>query len=297
VRATRTSTRRRLLAGAAGAAAVGAGAVWADRSGEAARVWHHFAGGCAGPDGAVPPAPAQDPVSGRFRSRHVHDDDVGFMVWQPGELSASGGLPVLVVLPGRGSSARVAFDDLHLHAFLAAELARRGAAAGLAAVDGGESYWHARPDGEDRMAMLETEFLPLLEREFGLGGPGRAIAGWSMGGYGALLAPERDPTGWAGVAVASPAIWPAYSDVWVSDAFDGREDFEEHDVFAGSPALERIPVWIGCGTSDPFYENSRRLAALLPGARTDWADGGHDQCLWRLVAPPQMAAAVSSLRA
>jgi hypothetical protein len=27
-----------------------------------------------------------------------------------------------------------------------------------------------RADGEDRMAMLETEFLPLLEREFGLGG-------------------------------------------------------------------------------------------------------------------------------
>ena len=163
-------------------------------------------------------------------------------------------------------------------------------------MDGGESYWHARPDGEDRMAMLETEFLPLLEREFGLGGPGRAIAGWSMGGYGALLAAERDPTGWAGVAVASPAIWPAYSDVWVSDAFDGRGDFEEHDVFAGSPALERIPVWIGCGTSDPFYENSRRLAALLPGARTDWADGGHDQCLWRLVAPQQVAFAVGCLQ-
>src|SRR5207344_1664675 len=92
--------------------------------------------------------------------------------------------------------------------------ARRGAAAGLAAVDGGESYWHARPGGEDRMAMLETEFLPLLKREFGLGGPGRAIAGWPMGGYGALLAAERNPDRWAGVAVASPAIWPAYSDVW-----------------------------------------------------------------------------------
>jgi hypothetical protein len=94
----------------------------------------------------------------------------------------------------------------------------------------------------------------------------------------------------------SPAIWPVFSDVWVGDAFDGRRDFAEHDVFAGSPALARIPAWIGCGRGDPFYESSRRLAAALPGARTDWADGGHDQCLWRLVAPGQMAFVMSALR-
>jgi enterochelin esterase-like enzyme len=295
MRANRPSTRRRLIAGAAGAAAVGAGAVWADRSGEAARVWHHFAGGCAGPDGTVPPAPAEDPVTGRFRSRHV-PDEVGFMVWQPGGLSAFGGLPVVVVLPGRGSTARAAFDELHLHAFLAAALPP-SVPAGIASVDGGDSYWHARPDGEDRMAMLETEFLPLLQREFGLGGPGRAIAGWSMGGYGALLAAERDPGGWSGVAVASPAIWPTYGDVWVGDAFDGRADFQKHSVFARASALERMPVWIGCGTADPFYENARRFAAALPAAHTHWADGGHDACLWRLVAPNELAFAVRALSA
>ncbi|MGH3075605.1 MAG: hypothetical protein ACRDQC_11785, partial [Gaiellales bacterium] len=86
-------------------------------------------------------------------------------------------------------------------------------------------------------------------------------------------------------------------DVWVGDAFDGRDDFGRNDVFGGVRRLERMPVWIGCGTSDPFYDNARRLAAALPGARTDWADGGHDQCLWRLVAPPQMAVAVAALRA
>ena len=234
-------------------------------------------------------------MTGRFHSRHVPDGDVGFMVWRPG--TRADALPVLVVLPGRGSSARVAFDDLHLHAFLAAELTRHGAAAGLASVPDGESYWHARPDGEDRMAMLETEFLPLLQREFGLGGPRRMIAGSSMGGYGALLAAERGQAGWSGVTVASPAIWPAYPDVWVGDAFDGSGDFAAHDVFAGSPALQRMPVWIGCGMSDPFYDNSRRLAARLPAARTDWADGGHDACLWRLVAPAQMAFAVNCLAA
>jgi pimeloyl-ACP methyl ester carboxylesterase len=259
-------------------------------------MWRRITGGCVGSDGPVPPAPEHDPVTGRFPSRHVPDDDVGFMVWQPGGRSSFGGLPVVVVLPGRGSTARAAFDELHLHAFLAAALPP-GVPAGIASVDGGESYWHARPDGEDRMAMLETEFLPLLEREFGLGGAGSVMAGWSMGGYGALLAAERDPDRWSGVAVASPAIWPAYGDVWVGDAFDGSGDFGRHDVFAGAGRLGRMPVWIGCGAADPFYANSRGFAATLPAARTDWAEGGHDQCLWRLVAPRQMAFAVDCLRA
>jgi hypothetical protein len=56
-----------------------------------------------------------------------------------------------------------------------------------------------------------------------------------------------------------------------------------------------MPVWIGCGRSDPFYDNSRRLAAALPDAQSHWADGGHDQCLWRLVAPTEMAAVVAAL--
>jgi len=145
------------------------------------------------------------------------------------------------------------------------------------------------------MAMLETEFLPLLEREFGLGGAGRVIAGWSMGGYGAVLAAERDPGGWSGVAVASPAVWPTFADVWVGDAFDGQADYARHDVFAGASRLGGMPVWVGCGRSDPFYPNARRLAAAVPGARAHWADGGHDQCLWRLVAPRESAFVVSAL--
>jgi hypothetical protein len=52
---------------------------------------------------------------------------------------------------------------------------------------------------------------------------------------------------------------------------------------------------VGCGRSDPFYANARRVAAAVPGARTHWDDGGHDQCLWRLVAPREMAFVVSAL--
>jgi hypothetical protein len=245
----------------------------------------------------VPPAPEHDPVSWRFRSRRVPDEDVAFTLWRPDGPSANAALPVLVARPGRGSSARVAFDNLHLHAFLAPELARTGVLAGLASVDGGESHWHARrrrrPDGDARDGVPAAPRAGVRARRGGQ--RDRRLVDGRL--RRPLLAAECDPARWSGVAVASPAIWPDYGDVWVGDAFDSRADFERNDVFAGAARLKRMPVWIGCGTSDPFHANARGLAAALRGARTDWAEGGHDQCLWRLVAPVEMAVVVGAFRA
>ena len=99
------------------------------------------------------------------------------------------------------------------------------------------------------------------------------------------------------MAVASPAVWPSFADVWVGDAFDGAGDYARNDVFAGASRLDQTLVWVGCGRSDPFYGDARRFAAALPAAHTHWAEGGHDQCLWRLIAPQQVAFAVAALRA
>jgi S-formylglutathione hydrolase FrmB len=107
--------------------------------------------------------------------------------------------------PGRGSDARWVMDTLQVVDFVAAA----GIRYAVAAVDGGDSYWHRRASGEDRMRMLLDEFLPLLGRRFGL--RPRAIIGWSMGGYGALLAAERRPELFRAVAVSSAAIWPSYT--------------------------------------------------------------------------------------
>ena len=42
--------------------------------------------------------------------------------------------------------------------------------------------------------MLLRELIPLCARRFGSAAAGaRAIIGWSMGGYGALLAAETEP--------------------------------------------------------------------------------------------------------
>ena len=91
--------------------------------------------------------------------------------------------------------------------------------------------------------MLFDEFLPLLERRFGL--RPRAVMGWSMGGYGALLAAERRPALFRAVAVSSAAIWPTYAQqhAAVADAFDGAADFARNDVFAGSGRLAQSAVF------------------------------------------------------
>jgi enterochelin esterase-like enzyme len=57
------------------------------------------------------------------------------------------------------------------------------------------------------MAMLVRDFLPKLARRYGLARGPEGLVGWSMGGYGALLAAEEHPVRFAAVAATSPAIF------------------------------------------------------------------------------------------
>ena len=160
----------------------------------------------------------------------------------------------------------------------------------LAAVDGGDSYWHRRPNGEDRMAMLLDEFLPMLAHRYGAGPV--ALVGWSMGGYGALLAAEEHPDRFAACAAASPAIFASYDELVSGggDAFDSPEDFARHDVIAGAGRLQGMPVRVDCGTADPFFGNDEAFVrALSVPPEGSWFRGCHDGDSWRTVAPAQIA--------
>jgi Putative esterase len=101
--------------------------------------------------------------------------------------AAAGALRVLIALHGSGSDA--------------AALARRVAPAMTAArltgvavlcVDGGDTYWHKRADGDDPVGMIVHEVLPRAAAA-GLATARVALLGESMGGYGALLLAERSP--------------------------------------------------------------------------------------------------------
>jgi enterochelin esterase-like enzyme len=192
-------------------------------------------------------------------------------------------LPVCVVLHGRGASSRDLLT-LGYPNFLAAAVHAGLAPFALAAVDGGDRYWHARRDGEDPGAMVLNEWLPRLA-EAGLAArPADRIGllGWSMGGYGALLLASRlTTTRVAAVVAESPALWLHPGDS-ARGAFDDAADFRANDVFKRRKVLSRIPIRIDCGTADPFHTAAKKFAAgLHPSPVTDLGAGNHSGTYWR----------------
>ena len=196
---------------------------------------------------------------------------------------------VIVCLHGHGNDVRFAFDDVRVHdvvAYVDAHLA-------VASVDGGtSSYWHKRADGTDAGAMLTDEFVPFVQQRFGT--ERVALLGWSMGGYGALLAGERHPDRFPVIIASSPALFRRAADV-APGSFDGAADYAANDVFAGTARLHDSKVRIDCGTRDPFVSAVRAFAHKLPGATASFSRGYHDAAFWRSVAPDQVRFAQDSL--
>jgi pimeloyl-ACP methyl ester carboxylesterase len=232
-------------------------------------------------------------VSGRFRSQAMGGRSVGWTVCLPPGVRAAG-LPVCVVLHGRGDTHRAAFTWLGLQHLLGVVAANRPFA--LASVDGGaDSYYHPRSDGTDAQAMVTTEYLPVLAR-LGLRTDRFGLFGWSMGGYGALLLAEHlGSSRVAAVAVDSPALWLHPGDS-AAGAFDDAEDFARNDVFARRNRLARIPVRVVVGRRDPFLTATRSFVTGVPDlAAAVVRDGGHDAAFWRATAPAQLAFVAAAL--
>ncbi len=115
------------------------------------------------------------------------------IAWPPGVRAGARPLPVAVVLHGRGNGHASAFDAgyLGLDGFLAAAVGQGATPFAMASVDGGESYWRAREDGDDAGTMVVDELLPLLAA------------------HGLEVSRSRSSAGrWAGTARCD---WPAAS--------------------------------------------------------------------------------------
>lgn len=238
----------------------------------------------SGPD--YRPADGRVPVtSGSFDSTHLRTK-VGWSLAMP---KGRAPLGTLFCLHGRSGDHTRAFQQLRLHDMVA----EQHLPLAIAAVDGADhSYWHRRADGTDAMAMLLQELVPMIEARTGTSR--RALYGWSMGGYGALLAAGRDPDRFAAVVALSPALWtaPARS---APGAFDGAEDFRANDVFALRDQLARVPVRISCGDSDPFASATKAFVAGLPSAQVQFNTGAHTAAYWRSVSPAALAFVASHL--
>jgi pimeloyl-ACP methyl ester carboxylesterase len=264
-------SRRAFLAGGVAtlaAGAVGVGALGPDRV-------LHKVGIRSSPDHRVA-ASGWTIEEGSLRSDHV-DGAAGWAMSRPpgaGQLAGA-----IVCLHGRGNDHRYAFDAIHLHDVIASE----GHRIGVASIDGAESYWHQREDGTDAGRLVLDDFVPLVRENLGV--EKLAVLGWSMGGYGALLLAEQSSEAFAAVVASSPALWREASDA-APGAFDGEDDFDAHDVFAGRTALEPSRVRVDCGDGDPFIDASRAfVAALGPTVTSSFPDGYHDAAYWRWQAP------------
>jgi pimeloyl-ACP methyl ester carboxylesterase len=199
------------------------------------------------------------------------------------------GLPVLLVLHGRGNGYTQAFGSHHLGAFLSDAVRGGVPPFAVVAADGGKNcYWHPRADGTNALRMLVDELLPMLAKR-GLQVERFAVGGWSMGGYGALLLSEvLGPARIAACVPDSPALFRRWADT-SQGSFDDRRDFELHDVLTHSARLAGIPLRVTCGTSDPFIGGVRELVRQVPSAERQLEPGGHDPAWWLHVAPQQLA--------
>jgi dienelactone hydrolase len=287
--ATRLSRRGFLTGAGLLAAAGGAGALGVDEGVLPGRSWLYRHLGPDGVDGVVPRVPPGRTVSGSFVSDARLGQRCGWTIaFPPGEVREN--LPVAVVLHGRGNDHASAFSRgyLGLDRFLAASVRAGGAPVALASVDGGDTYWHARDNGEDAGAMVLDEFLPLLaDRGLDTGRVG--FLGWSMGGYGALvLAARLGRNRTAAVAAESPALWHEFEDS-TRGAFDDAADFADATAFGRQHALDGIPVRVDCGEGDPFYAAVRDYVHgfKVPPAG-GFQPGGHQLGYWRRMAPHQL---------
>ncbi|GAB79321.1 hypothetical protein AUCHE_22_00910 [Austwickia chelonae NBRC 105200] len=209
---------------------------------------------------------------GVLRSRYRRRYDSAWLLVRPKQPRG-----LVVALHGKGGQS---WDWVLRHDIVAA--AGENCLA-VAAIDGGDTWWHARSGGKepgtDSGALVFDELLPLIARH-GIDTRRMGLLGLSMGGFGALsLAQRHGPERCAAVATLSAAI---YRDLAGADpgAFDGPADFAEHDVIGHAGRLRGIPVWMSVGTSDPFVSGNRALAERLSPVVTDFRPGGHNDEFW-----------------
>ncbi|MDN4645075.1 alpha/beta hydrolase [Arthrobacter sp. PsM3] len=242
--------------------------------------------GCAGgtSPGHAPPVAMR---TGNFTSRFRPQEPTGWSMALPESAGGTppGSLPVALFLHGAHADHRMVFEDLDAAQVLAQHMARGGAPFAIAAVDGGETWWHRRASGTDTQSMLVEEFLPLLAGQ-GVDTGRLALFGLSMGGFGALLLAARHRLpGLRAVAAMSPAVWSQY-DPGRSDNFDSAADFAANDVFALRPKLEPLPKRIDCGTADSLLFSVQDYVKDLPGEHEGgFQSGGHDSGYWRSILP------------
>jgi enterochelin esterase-like enzyme len=254
-------------------------------------------GRCDANDGGGPTGEVQPFVTGAFDSK-ARRRSVGYALSYPPGHGPDARLPVCLALHGFGSDARTAAGTGDYPRRLSGAIREGAAPFVIAAVDGGNGYWHPHA-GDDPLGMLVDEFLPLLAAR-GLDTDRAAVAGWSMGGYGALLCGLTFRTRFRLIVASSPAVFHDYADAERvnAGAYDSPQDWAEHDVTARAAEFAGLPIRIDIGAADPFAPAVRNLRDRLPDPSVvTLSTGCHDGRFWSAAAPAQIRALAAALAA
>jgi len=304
------NVRTRLLLPAAAAAALlcwqaaaAQGGAWDGRSGTVRRA-AGVAGVAAGAAGAQAAGAARGHVSVPFESRLV-GAPLPYNVILPRDYheaaAARTRYPVLYLLHGLGGGAG---DWVSARARLAEHAAAYRL---IVVVPEGRDGWYtdsATVPAEKFESYFVAELLPDVERRFRAlpGRGGRAVAGLSMGGYGALKFGLKYPERFALAASMSGALrapqWdpegplPEWLKPSVRRAYGPMNSpvRAANDIFslarelpaAGAVALPFL--YLDCGTEDFLIESNRDFAALLLERKIPHEyrqlPGGHSWAYW-----------------
>lgn len=219
-------------------------------------------------------------------------------VWRP-DVPESRALPVLYFLHGVPSDPKSLIEGEGLADQVAAYVAHGGAPFVLAVPDGNGAHhddteWADALDGSDRVeTRLLREVVPAVEGRHRRDAAHRAIAGFSMGGYGAMNLALRHPDVFG--AVASISGYFHVDDP--SGMFGDRDDL----VTANRPdenlrAARRIRIFLSAAEDEDnpvIKDEPQRFKKLLDAAHVPAVlltrPGGHDWDYVRSVLPSAFA--------
>ncbi len=259
---------------------------------------HHGSAATRGAREADTPAPARPGLS------HIHVTDpadhhsYGVYVWRP-DVPETRTLPVLYFLHGVPSDPTTLVENEGLPQRVEAYVAHGGRPFVLVVPDGNGSHhedteWADSVDGRDRVEdRLLDEVVPAVEGVHRRDAAHRAIAGFSMGGYGSMNLALRHP----GVFGAVASISGYFDTDDPSHMFGDRPDViaanrPDHElasarrvrIFLAAAADEDNPVVRG----EPERFKKLLDAAGIP-AVLDVRPGGHDWNFVRSVLPDAFA--------
>jgi enterochelin esterase-like enzyme len=257
--------------------------------------------GCSVAGTPAPTYPVTDIVSTTIHSTLL-GRDLTALVFRPHGYDAARSYPVVYLLHGYGADPASwlgGADGIRLDG-MAQQLIDGGRLCPvvLVAPDIDNSYGVDSAPAADQFdhgpygRYLIQELMPAIEAEYPPAGDadGRFIAGYSMGGFGALQAFLQRPFLFAGAGALSPAMFietPADRQ-WLFNGVPGKAD---PMLLVRDAPIERQALFLGYGTNDYGWirDGTREFARRLSGrgfeATPLVVEGGHDVDTWRQLAP------------